>query len=333
MLRSRHVVWIPLATSFAILAVAVAFSLFFGSAGLSSAQILKVFIPGSPLDERAWTIVMSVRLPRILFAVLSGGALAVSGAVFQVLLRNDLADPYILGVSSGAALGAVIAFTTGLAALHFFAVPLAAFSGSLLSIIILYGFSRRGQLRAENALLLCGVMIGAFFSAIVLGLLSVSPSHAHSALFWIIGYLGDVSMRDIMIVGPLVFVLVICIQFLSSPMNALSLGTDAASMLGVGVRRLSRSLLLLSSLLTAIVVSYSGTIGFIGLIIPHIIRRTVGIDNRLLIPMSFIIGAAFLVICDFLSRVVFFPGEAPVGAMTAFFGAPIFLFLLHYRSR
>lgn len=329
----RKSAFLVYAAALSFLILSVVLSLFIGRAGLSSGQILKLFFPGSPIDDRAWSIVMTVRLPRIIFASLTGGALSVAGAVFQVLLRNDLADPYILGVSSGSALGAILAFTTGLAGWYAASVPVLAFCGAIFAITLLLILSKgRGRVDGTH-FILTGVMLGAFLSALVLGQLSVTPTHMQDALFWIVGYLGGATSSVLHFLVPVVLLLVFALVLLSPAMNVLALGTEAAQSLGVNTSRVTRLLYVLGSLLTALVVSYAGTIGFIGFLIPHLVRRVIGPDHRVLLPVSFLTGAGFLTACDTASRTLFYPSEIPVGAFTAVIGVPVFLLLLRVHSR
>ena len=303
-----------------------------GSIDVSFADVFTALF-GSTVqgNETVRTVLVDIRIPRMLAALFVGGGLAVAGVVFQVLLRNVLADPYILGVSSGAAVGALLALATGLSAQFLFAQPLLAFLTALLVVAIVYRLGLRGS-GENNTLLLAGVMIGAFLSAIILGLVSTMDRPVRSALFWLVGYLGNAGMAELSILVPGVLFLTALLLFVSPRMNVLALGTDAASHLGIAVRRQQAVLYVAASLLTALVVSVAGAIGFIGLLIPHVVRRLHGPDHRLLLPLSFFLGASFLIISDLLARTLLAPNELPVGAVTAALGAPLFIYLLRRKA-
>lgn len=277
-------------------------------------------------------VLVDIRIPRILTALFVGGGLAVAGVVFQVLLRNVLADPYILGVSSGAAVGALVAISTGLSAIFLPIQPLLAFSTALIVVATVYRLGLRGTVE-NNSLLLSGVMIGAFLSAVILGLVSTMDRPIRSALFWLVGYLGNTGMAEVMILAPGVLLLTLLLALLSGRMNVLALGAEAAAHLGLAVRRNQAWLYVAASLLTALVVSVAGAIGFIGLLVPHVVRQLFGPDHRLLLPVSFFLGACFLIISDLIARTIISPSELPVGAVTAAIGAPLFIYILRKKDR
>ena len=244
-----------------------------------------------------------------------------------MLLRNVLADPYILGVSGGASVGALLSILTGASAISMFAQPLSAFAGSLVVIAIVASLGLREK-AGSNTLLLSGVMIGAFLSAIILGLVSTMDRSIRNALFWLIGYLGNSTADELWIVAPAVVCLALLAVLWSGRMNLLALGASTAEHLGLAVKNTQMFLFLLASLLTAVAVSFTGAIGFVGLIIPHACRMMTGPDHRLLIPVAFFTGASFMIISDLIARTLLYPVELPVGAITAALGAPVFLFLL-----
>jgi iron complex transport system permease protein len=279
----------------------------------------------------AYAVLIDIRLPRVLLALLVGGGLSVAGVIFQVLLRNVLADPYILGVSGGASVGALTAIATGLSATALFMQPLMAFVGALVVVAIVYGIGARGKVQ-DNTLLLSGVMIGAFLSAVILALVSTLDRPLRNALYWLIGYLGNATLGEIYLLLPVVAPLAILALFFASRMNVLALGNTAASHLGVHSRSTTLQLYMIASLLTAAVVSFSGAIGFVGLIVPHMCRRMFGPDHRLLIPASFLSGSAFMIISDIIARTMLAPTELPVGAVTAALGAPVFIYILRRKS-
>jgi len=274
-------------------------------------------------------IVFRIRLPRALLAVLVGGGLGLAGASFQALLRNPLADPYILGVSGGSAftavLGMIFSFYLGFAV-----VPLFAFLGALLAIFLVLSVARIGGRMPVLTLLLAGVVVNAFFSALVMLVLSIAPSHhLPSAIFWMMGGLSPKNYWVIGLVGlyylPGIFILL----GMAREFNLFSLGEESAEQLGVNVEKSKLVAFIFASLVTAVGVSVSGLIGFLGLIVPHIIRLIFGPDHRLLLPASFIFGAIFLIWCDFLARMMIAPAELPVGVITALLGGPFFIWLLH----
>lgn len=317
-----------------LLLISVLISLRIGTFDLSYSDLLSILFSTSPAGgggESARAVLLEIRLPRVLLALLVGGGLSVAGAIFQVLLRNVLADPYILGVSGGASVGALIALATGMSGLFLLAQPLFAFGGALIAVSAVYALASRSR-AGDNTLLLSGVMIGAFLSAIILALVSTMDSPLRNALYWLIGYLGNATLREVVILLPFVGVLLIVTLVAAGRMNVLALGTDAAQHLGVGVRRLQPFLYIVASLMTAAVVAFAGAIGFVGLIVPHICRRLFGPDHRLLLPASFLGGASFLIFSDIAARSVLHPSELPVGAVTAALGAPIFIYVMRRKS-
>jgi iron complex transport system permease protein len=309
-------------------------SLRIGSFDITFADMYRIISGGGVTADSATmrAVLIDIRIPRILTALFVGGGLAVAGVVFQVLLRNVLADPYILGVSSGAAVGALVAISTGLSAFFLPIQPLLAFSTALIVVATVYRLGLRGTVE-NNSLLLSGVMIGAFLSAIILGIVSTMDRPIRSALFWLVGYLGNTGMTEVMIFAPGVLLLTILLSLLSGRMNVLALGTEAAAHLGLEVRRNQAWLYVAASLLTALVVSVAGAIGFIGLLVPHVVRLLFGPDHRFLLPVSFFLGACFLIISDLIARTIISPSELPVGAVTAAIGAPVFIYILRRKDR
>jgi iron complex transport system permease protein len=321
----------------AILLITMTISLGFGTTRIGIGTILEALLWGLRGADQGtghplYTIVFSIRLPRVLLAALVGCALSVAGSMFQALLRNPLADPYILGISSGSAVGAVLAMMFGLAATSF-GLPLASFVGAIGTVLIVFNVGRMGRRVHTNTLLLAGVIINAFFGAILMFLISISRSEAlHSIIFWL---MGDFSFADYRAVGlafPYIVFGVFVAYFFARRLNLILAGEDEAIQLGVDVERLKKYTYGLASLVTAAAVSVCGLIGFVGLMIPHMIRLVLGSDHRLLIPAAGLWGATFLVICDTLARSVLAPMELPVGVITAAFGAPFFIYLLKTRS-
>lgn len=317
-----------------LLCISVLISIRVGAFNLSYSDIAELLFGSAGTGTQhgaAEAVLMQIRIPRVMLALLVGGGLSVAGVIFQVLLRNVLADPYILGVSGGASVGALTAIATGISGAFLLAQPLFAFAGALAAVAVVYALGYNGR-AGDNSLLLSGVMIGAFLSAIILALVSTMERPLRSALYWLIGYLGNARMEEILILLPVVLVLVVVSALMTGRMNILALGTEAARHLGVSVRILQPLLYGIASLLTAVVVSFSGAIGFVGLVIPHICRRLFGPDHRLLLPASFLAGASFLVLSDILARVLLSPAELPVGAVTAVIGAPVFIYVMRRKS-
>jgi len=311
-----------------LLAAALIASIAMGSAGIPLAGVLEVLAGGGDATSRA--IVLDLRLPRAALAALVGAALALAGAVFQVLLRNPLAEPYILGVSGGAAVGAVGALVLGWTAVMPWTLPLAAFLGAVVAIALVFRIaSAVGRALDTRVLLLAGVVVGAFFNATILLMLSFADGESfRSAVFWMMGSLSGTGWREAgMLAGPLAAATLVLLA-LARPLNLLALGEETALYLGTRVEHVKRVAFFAASLLVAVAVAASGAIGFIGLIIPHAVRLLWGSDHRLLLPASMLAGAAFLLAADTLARTVAAPAELPVGIITAIVGPPVFLWLL-----
>jgi iron complex transport system permease protein len=303
---------------------AIALSLAVGSVDVGLADVLRA-LAGVGADTNA-TIVRELRLPRTIAAFAVGGLLAVAGALMQVLLRNPLADPYILGISGGAAVGALVALFLGLATL----VTPAAFAGALLSTLLVFGLARTGGAYAPwtaTRLLLTGVVIAAGWGALIALILTVAPdAQLKGMLFWLIGDLGAAPFALPALV-TLVLVLGCGLAF-ARDLNVLSRGDDVASTLGVAVPRVTLALYALAAFATAVAVTTAGSVGFVGLIVPHALRLRLGNDQRVLLPAAALGGGTLLVLADTLARTIVAPGQLPVGIITALIGVPAFLFLL-----
>lgn len=282
----------------------------------------------------AGTILWRVRLPRVITGALTGGMLAVSGVVFQALLRNPLAEPYLLGVSSGAALGAVSALALGLSASAYFALPIAALCGALLAIGVVFEVARVDGRLDTRVLLLAGVVVSAFLSACVLLILTfVRADTLRSAFFWTLGSLSGASWGMIGAMVAYTVPALVVLYGLSRHLNALTLGEETAAHLGTETEPVKRLAFVLASLLAAAAVSVAGVIGFIGLVVPHAVRLSGVRDHRVLTPMSFVAGSCALVLADAAARTVAAPMEVPIGVVTAFLGVPLFLILLRRAVR
>jgi iron complex transport system permease protein len=302
-------------------------------AGPTRIDLRRVFDFSIPFaDNTDAQIFFIARLPRTLAGALVGALFAASGVVFQGLLRNALATPFTLGVSTGAALGAVLAisFNWSIAALGISAVPVAAFAGSLAAVGIVYALAQaRHRGLSTTVLLLAGVTMNAFFSAMILFVQYFSSfADVYRTLRWLMGDLDVSSYEPIVAALPAVILAFAAFAWLARPLNLLSLGPDSAESRGLDVARAQRAAFLSASLATGAAVTIGGPIGFIGIIIPHLVRLLVGPDHRLVLPAAMLFGAAFLTGCDVLARTILAPVELPVGIITAMIGGPFFLWLL-----
>jgi iron complex transport system permease protein len=313
-------------------------SLCLGAISIAPADVFAAVIhalsgnaPGATGDD---LILFSVRLPRIMFAGIVGASLAAGGVVFQALLRNPLADPYVLGISGGSALGAIIGIVLG-ASFFYLGVPALAFAGALFTVLLVFmvaGGSR--GLLLDNSLLLAGVVVNAFFSAAILFALSVANSmELHSISFWLMGDLSRAATHEIAVAGLCLASGFALLYAQARKLNLMVQGEETALQLGVNVRTTKVVLLIVTSLMTAVAVSLAGIIGFVGIMVPHMMRLVIGSDHRLLLPASALFGASFLVAADTIARVILAPAELPVGVITALFGAPYFIFLMRRKMR
>ncbi len=280
-------------------------------------------------------ILLKIRVPRVLLAAAVGSSLAVAGAVFQGLFRNPMADPYVIGISSGAALGAVFAMLGGFSLTlgGFGAVPLFAFGGGVATMMLVYTMARVGRAVPVMTLLLAGIAVSAFLSAIVSLLTYFAGEKLHMVVFWMMGGLGGATWHQVQVMVPYALAGYICVSFFSRELNAMLLGEETASNLGVNTERVKKILLVGASLLVAAAVSTSGIIGFVGLVVPHFIRLVAGPDHRFLIPASALLGGTLLIATDTLARIIIAPSELPVGIITALIGAPMFIYLLKKRKK
>ena len=316
----------------------------FGAVTVSIADILrmvlnKIAVFDFPTTWRAVdeTIFFQIRLPRVIGSVLVGAALATGGVLFQGVLRNPLADPYIIGTSAGAALGATIAMMLPLSLtfLGFGLVPVAAFFGALGTVILVYNLARVGAKTPIISMLLAGFVVSLFLGAILSFMMSISESlnlNLHVVYSYLMGQVSVTGWSQLAIIAPLIILCIIISRFFALHLNAFSLGEEGASYLGIDVERDKIFILGLGSMLTAAAVSISGLVGFVGLVVPHAIRLSFGPDHRMLLPASALAGGAFVVIADLLARILLAPVEIPLGVITAIIGAPVFIYLLR-RSR
>jgi iron complex transport system permease protein len=296
-------------------------------------SLTNAFTGTDSLSSQEELILFSVRLPRIIFAGIVGASLSIGGVVFQAMLRNPLADPYVLGISGGSALGAIAGIIIG-ASSFYLGIPLLAFCGALVTVFLVFVVAggTRGPL-LDNSLLLSGVVVNAFFSAAILFFLSIVNSlELHSITFWLMGDLSRASIKEISLSAICLFTGFLIIYAQARKLNLIVQGEETALHLGVNIERTKQLLLIVTSLITAVAVSMAGIIGFIGIMVPHMMRLVFGSDHRLLLPTSALFGASFVVIADTLARLVLAPAELPVGVITALCGAPYFIFLLKRKS-
>ena len=306
--------------------------LFVGPADLSPGDVLAALRPAGE-DGVSRRIVLGLRLPRVVAAVFVGAALSVSGAVFQALLRNPLAEPYLLGVSSGAALAAVCAIALGISAMGGFILPLAALAGGLAAISIVFAVARVSDRLDTRVLILAGVVVSAFFGACITLVLVFSPAETlRSAFFWTLGSLSGVSWGMNAMLVAYTVPATIAAWGLGRHLDALALGDETAAAIGTEVETIKRSAFFLASLLAAATVSVAGVIGFVGLVVPHAVRLMWGSAHRRLIPLTFLAGATVLVSTDAGARALGGPVEVPIGVVTAFLGVPFFLVLLRRKG-
>lgn len=315
-----------------LLTAGVAVSLLLGGSDLSLSEVLSaLFHPGS--GGAASTIIWGIRVPRILLGILVGAGLAASGCAFQAVLRNPLADPYTLGVSGGAALGATIGIISGLASVSIVFIPGFAFLGAAGCMALVYFIASRKGFSAHT-LILAGVILGFIFSSLVLLIFALSSAEkVRSAMLWLTGDLASAETGLAAVVAAFVIPGAAILFLFSRELNVITLGEEKAAHLGVETGLVKKILFLTASLITGACVSAAGVIGFVGLLVPHLMRRFTGPDHRLLVPASVLGGAIFLPLCDALARTMIAPVELPVGVITGIFGGVFFLIFLVRSSK
>lgn len=325
-----------------ILLFSILGGVFTGAVSISRPEVIAILLkpvidifPSVQVSEVNRDILLQIRLPRVLLAASVGVSLAVAGATFQGLFRNPMADPYVIGVSSGAALGAVLAMVMGniLSFAGFGAVPLFAFAGGTATIVLVYYMARVGKAVPVMTLLLAGIAVSAFLSALVSLFTYFAGEQLHQVVFWMMGGLGGATWLKVKAMVPYTLAGFMCINLFARELNVLLLGEETAKHLGVETEKAKKILMVSASLLVAAAVSTSGIIGFVGLVVPHFIRLVAGPDHRFLLPASALLGAALLIGTDTLARTVIAPTELPVGIITALVGAPLFIYLLKKRKK
>ncbi|WP_433759415.1 FecCD family ABC transporter permease [Nocardia sp. CA-135398] len=325
---------VAIAVALAILLMVMLVSIGAGSATVSIADTCRVIIAhlssgtsdvGFTVDQIVW----NYRLPRVILAALCGCGLAISGVILQALVNNPLADPYVLGLSSGASLGAMTVIVTAGAALGGIGVSAAAFIGAIGTAAVVFALGQRRGTLAPTRLVLAGVAVGYLLLAATNYLqLRATPNELRAVMFWTMGSVSGASWSRLGPVTLVVLVVVTVVLAFGRRLNVLGTGDEQATALGVDVRSTRITLLVLASLLTGVLIAVAGGIGFVGLMIPHLIRLAFGMDHRRVLPLAALLGAAYLVLVDLLSRTIDAPNELPLGIFTAAFGAPFFLWLL-----
>ncbi len=311
--------------------VAMFLGLSLGSTKTGLNEVLKSLLRREEADPVLNTIIWNIRFPRVLLAALVGATLSLGGLVFQALLRNPLAEPYILGISGGSAIGAIIGILMGLS--RFPGVSFISFMGSIATLLLILVMSSGQSILKKDSLLLSGVMINAFCSAIIMFLISMTQDYRlHNIIFWLMGDLSMATIRQAVILTAMLFPCYILIFWLSHSMNLLLMGKEMAQTMGVNIKAVTVTLLLTTSFMVSATVSHCGLIGFVGLVMPHLLRLLFGPDHRVLVPACVMGGGAYMVLCDLLARTLPEQGEMPAGVITAIIGAPLFIFLLK-RSR
>lgn len=290
-----------------------------------------VNIPLAVLFAQENRLIVIMRALRIVTGILAGSGLAVSGIALQAILRNPLAEPYVLGTSSGAGLATVLALVMGVSRVY---MPLAAFSGAIASILLVYNLAREGDRISERSLILAGVIVSVALSAVIVFLVSVSGNEAiHEITWWLWGSLQVYDWKLIALAAlPVVFGIAVIYVF-AQDLNAISMGEEEATHLGIDTQNIKRLLIIITALITASLICICGIIGFVGLIVPHAMRLALGPNHKVLIPATCLAASVFMVACDLVSRTLFAPLEIPIGVITAVIGAPVFIALLKKKGR
>jgi iron complex transport system permease protein len=320
----------------ALLLVSMVVGVAVGSVPLSPGAVLQVIadhLAGHPRDTVADAIVWEIRLPRVLLAALVGATLATAGTVVQVLVRNALADPYLLGVSSGASVGATAVLLFGaFASLGAWAISAGSVLGALGAMGAVFLVSRQRRALSPTQLILCGVVLSALFESVTSFLIfRGNPQATQAVLFWLLGSFGLATWQQLPVPGVVLVAAMLYLLSQARALNAMALGAGPAAALGVDVHRMRRDLFIATSLMAGVAVAVSGVIGFVGLVVPHIVRLMVGSEHRRVLPAGMLFGASFMVLGDLLARVIVAPQEMPIGVITSFIGAPMLITLIRRR--
>ena len=297
---------------------------------MSKIPIINRYIDISDIPKTHQIIILNIRIPRVLLGVIVGASLSSVGTVFQGMFKNPMADPYVIGISSGAALGAGIVIITGarLESIPVSMITLGAFIGSVLTTFMVYLISRVKNKVPVTTLLLSGIAIGQFLTAILSFFMVIYTKDMQKIIYWTLGSFSGKGWDELLPIAIPILTLLIVLNFFSRDLNVLLLGEESAQNLGIEVEKVKVLMLLICSTITAIAVSVSGIIGFVGLIIPHIVRLIVGPDHRILMPSAILVGGIFMIFADSIARTIISPTEIPVGIITALFGGPFFIYLL-----
>lgn len=319
-----------MALSLLLLAASVLLAMFNGSVSLPWTDLLAFMTDWSSMSPGAKIILLDLRLPRILLAMAVGAALALAGCGFQGILRNPLADPYIVGTSSGASLGATLAIVFHIPNICSYlpSVPIMAFCGAVAAMFFVYRLAKVDNVLPVETFLLAGVIVGSFSGAVVSLLMTVAHQDLQRVILWLMGTLDQASAASVWMVLPYLFAGGAVLYSCAGELNIIGMGEESAQALGVNVERLKIAVVISCSLMTAAAVSAAGMIGFLGLVVPHVVRMLAGPDHRILLPGAAVCGAAFLVAADACARTAAAPQELPVGVLTALVGAPFFFWIL-----
>ena len=321
-----RLIWISLIL-LVVLLIAFSLGLSIGPTKSGIRSAFSALFSTNESDSVLYSIVWHIRLPRVLLATVVGATLSLGGLVFQALLRNPLAEPFILGISGGSAIGAIIGILLGLA--RFPGICFMSFLGSLATLALILVMSTGKSILRKDALLLSGVMVNAFCSAIIMFLISITQdARLHNIIFWLMGDLSAADLPQVVILGAILIPCFILVFVFSHSMNLLLMGKDMARTMGINIKAVTITLLIVTSFMVSATVSFSGLVGFVGLVIPHLLRLVLGPDHRFLVPACLFGGAAYLVLCDLLARTLPQQGEMPAGVITALIGAPLFIILL-----
>jgi iron complex transport system permease protein len=315
-----------------VLIAAAVLGISVGSSGGGFETVIRSIFGKTVADSSLEDIIWRIRLPRVVLAALVGAALSSGGLVFQALLRNPLAEPYILGISGGAAIGAITGILMGLS--QFPGVSVSSFIGSMMTLALLLMISSGRTILRKESLLLSGVMVNAFCSAVIMFLVSMTQdARIHNIIFWLMGDLSLAGFKQVLLLATLIVPGVAVLFWFSHVMNLLLLGKETAQSLGVNLKVVTVILLGATSLMVSATVSQCGLLGFVGLVIPHLLRFAMGPDHRVLVPACVLGGGAYMIVCDVLARTLPRQGEMPAGVVTALIGAPLFIFLLKKSVR
>lgn len=301
----------------------------------SKVSFMEKYIDISDIADSSKTIIWNIRLPRVLLGALVGASLSMAGASFQGMFKNPMADPYVIGISSGAALGATLAivFKLNIGIFNIPTITIFAFVGALLAVSLVYNIARIKNKVPVTTLLLAGVAVGQFLTAIMSFLMVIFDKDMVKITYWTLGSLSGKGWEPVLTIALPVIICMIVINFFARDLNILLTGEESAQSLGIDVEKTKTYILLLGTFITAISVSVSGIIGFVGLIIPHIVRLLIGPDHRILLPASALLGSIFMIFADTIARTLISPIEIPVGIITALFGGPFFIYLLRSKKK